>query len=202
MKRTLAMLGATALFLVALPSHAITLSIEPASQEVTAGATVSAYLVISGLGDGSAPSLGAFDVDVGFNPAILDLINVVFGNQLNTTPDLGFYIPGTGTVNLSEVSLASVTELDESQAASFTLATLTFDSLAAGTSSLDITDNVLGDANGEELLVDDISNGSITVKSSTQPPAIPEPAILPLLGIGMLGMVALTLRRGRLASAD
>lgn len=199
MKRTLAILGAAALFLAALPSQAITLSIAPPSQAVTAGSPVSVDLVISGLGNGSAPSLGAFDVDVGFDPAILGLISVLFGNQLNTsdpgTSDRSYQDLGTG-VNLFEVSLATVVELDTLQAASFTLATLTFNSLAAGTSGLDITVNALGDANGDQLDAV-ISNGSITVKSSTQPPSIPEPATLPLLGIGLLGMIALAMRRER-----
>ncbi len=44
-----------------------TLSLEPTTQTINFSETASVDLLISGLGDFTSPSLGAFDVDINFD---------------------------------------------------------------------------------------------------------------------------------------
>ena len=180
----------------------ITIGFEPVSQIVPVGESVSVDLVISGLGDYSEPSLGAFDLDITYNTAILDFTGYTLASYLGdislweavdnsggeTTP---------GTINLWEISLLYPNQandpfydptipgsgfppyLDDIQPSSFPLATLTFNTLAVGTSSLDISIIALGDAYGYPLSAD--------VQSGTIAP-VPEPATFILFGFGLGGI--------------
>jgi hypothetical protein len=177
---------AAALLLFGTTAHAISLSFSPSSQVESVSTSVYVDLVISGLGDSSAPSLSVFDMDVLYDPTILGLTNVDFGDPvLGDQLDLfGFgSITGVGGVsgatNIFEVSLDSPIDLDNLQLGSFTLARLTFDILDIGTSFLDLANVVLGDSFGSPLEAD-VNPGSIR--------GIPEPGTLALLGIGLAGM--------------
>ena len=175
-----AVLGAFLLFFVN-PSNAILIEFDPASQGVPVGNPVDVDLTISGLGDFASPSLGAFDLDISFNPALLAFSNVIYGDQLDILGlgSVQITTPGVVNVNLLELSLDLPSDLDTLQAGSFTMATLTFDTLAVGTSSLDITINALSDAFGDPLFAD-VQSGSIS--------PVPEPATILLLVSGMAGL--------------
>ena len=193
MKGTFAAICGAALWLLAaLPSQAITISFDPAAQSTTVGSAVDVALVISGLTDGAAPSLSTFDLDVSFDPAILGFSSAAFGDpvlgdQLDIfgLGSLTIATLGVGTVNLFELSFDSPSDLDALQAGSFTLATLTFDGLSIGTSTLGISINALGDSLGDPLSAS-IQSGSITSQGTSQ---IPEPSSLLLLGVAALGMM-------------
>ena len=177
-------------FVSAGTAEAITLGFDPASQQVSVGSSVSVRVAVSDLGNGAAPSLGTFDLDVLYDPAVLGFTGVVFGDPvLGDQLDLAgggslvdFDASAAGALNLFELSVDLPADLDDLQAGAFTLATLTFEALAPGTSSLDFSALVLGDSLGDPLDADALSAGSITV--------VPEPApsSLTLLGILLLAL--------------
>lgn len=192
---TLLMIGMT---MLTTHSTVIATSIrfEPAMQTVDLGMPAEVDLVISDLENGSAPSVSTFDLDIFFDATILAFNNAVFGNQLDLfgLGSLSLATPGSGTVNLFELSFDLPDDLDALQADSFTLATLTFHTLAAGASPLSLTVNVLGDALGDPLMAD-ISQGSITVQRSTA--VVPEPGTIVMLLTGCIGLLGYGWRRQR-----
>ena len=165
----------------ATPALAISVDLVPSSVTVMAGDSLSVGVVISGLVAGGPPSVGAFDLTVSFNPAILSPTGVAFGLFLRN-PGLLQALTGfnflSGLVEFAEVSLLSPAALDALQPASFTLATLSFTALASGTTTLAFSQITVDDAFGNKL-------------------AIPEPGTLLLLGSGLAGLGAVAWRRHR-----
>jgi len=72
-----------------LPARAISLEIVPqiTSYDGLFPATVNVRLVVLGLGSHTAPSLGGFDLDFGYQPHVLTLTNITFGSLLGN-PDI------------------------------------------------------------------------------------------------------------------
>ena len=185
-----------------LPAASITLT--PSSQSVDLGSQAVVTLDISGLGSGAAPSVGAYDIDLSFDSSILALSSVVFGDpvlgdQLDVL-GLGSILgatPGAGTVNVFEISLDFVDDLNQLQADSFTLATFTFDTLAAGSSALGLTLNALGDADGLSLDAT-LTGGSVDVVGSEPPPVtVSEPSAWATYVLLMAGLAGLGIFQGK-----
>lgn len=177
---------AAVLLLAGTTAHAISLGFSPSSQVAPVGSSVDVDLVISGLGDFMPDSLGVFDLDVLYDPAILGLTNVAFGDPgLGDQLDLfGFGsfsgVGGApGAVNIFEISFDFPADLDALQPGSFTLARLSFDVLANGTSPLDLANVILGDAFGAPLAAD-VDPGSVT--------GVPEPGTITLFLMGGLAL--------------
>lgn len=164
---------------------ATTITVSPSTQTIAIGSPFSVDLYISGLGSGGPPSLGTFDLSLGFDSAILAFASASFGSQLDILGlgSLQFATPGSGTVNLFELSLDSIDDLNNLQLDSFALATLTFDTVGIGTSALTLNLNALGDAEAQSLSAT-LQNGFATVQDGASP--VPEPHYLVPLGCFLL----------------
>jgi hypothetical protein len=166
---------------------ALSLSFEPSSQTVGLGDSLGVGIRISGLGDFTEPSLGAFDLDVMFNPAVLDFTGAAFGDpvlgdQLDLT-GLGAFTGFTGSLgstNIWELSLDLPSDLETLQEDSFILATLSFGATGLGTSTLGMSVNALGDSLGNPLSAT-LGTGSVSVVP------LPGAVLLGALGLGAAG---------------
>jgi len=186
------------LLLAAITTPAVSLSIDPASATRTVGQTVSLDIVIAGLGDGTAPSLGAFDLTAAFDPAILAFASLTFGGQLSLTgPSLdGLTVDGSlGSVNLYSISLDPAVDLDAAQASAFILGTIQFLTLAPGHSDVAWTSIILADADGGPL--DALAQGArITVLPHTSVPDAGASSGLLALGLAATLAARQNFRRG------
>ena len=141
---------------------------DPATQNVVLGNPANVNLYFSQVVD--VVSLGAFDLDISFNPTILSFNSITFGDPvLGDQLDIfglgsvtGSDASTPGILNLFEFSLDDPLDLENLQAGNFVLATLTFDTLAFGTSPLSLSANAVGDAQGDPFPVD-LVNGNINV---------------------------------------
>ena len=177
------------------PVRAAVLTVTPSTQEVNVGGTFTFDLQVSGLGGGT--SLGVYDIDLGFDPALLSFSTLVFGPGLDVLGlgSLQAVTAGTGAVNLFELSLDSVTDLTALQPSAFTLASLTFSALSPGNGLLSLTVNALGDANGDALLAS-VQGAQFTVAAP-----VPEPATYSMMIAGLC-ILGFFIRRGRPADSD
>jgi hypothetical protein len=189
MLRTLVSLLSSCVVLCAAPAGAVAIGFVPSDQTVDLGAAVGVDLVISDLGDFTAPSLGSFDLDVIYDPAILSAPSVTLtpllgdGSLGETIEGVDVSIPGIIDVFL--VSLLLQQQLEALQPASFVFLNLSFDAIAPGTSALELTQLLLGDALGAELVAT-AGSGSITVRGPGT--GIPEPSLAGLLLAAALGV--------------
>lgn len=185
------------LLLMSSTAYSITLDFSPSSSNVTVGDTFDVELTISGLADFSADSLGAFDIDVLFDSSVLGFNGIAYGDpilgdQLDpfNLGSLTATTPSASSVNLFQVSFDLASDLNSLQVGSFTLATLTFDALAAGSSFLDFGAYTLSDAFGSALTANN-SQGSVNVGVAS----VPESSSLILMSFALFGLVALGKKR-------
>lgn len=173
-------------------SAAIILSAVPGFSDAVPGDSVTIDIVISGLGAGGPDTLGAFDLDIFYDPAAVSVTSYTLGGflgdiGLGDALDFSFGDLG-GVVDLSVVSLFplfDIPALDALQPASFILASIDFsvDVLALGSSTeVSFGPTVLSDAFGFELTP--MSTNSASISNGV----INEPGILALLAIPLLMM--------------
>lgn len=178
----------------AAPAFCLSFSIDPGAQSIRPGDMAMLELNISGLGDGAAPSLGAFDLTIDFDTNFLEfhLPSLVFSDFLGA-PDTdlrpGFTttfesdtfaaLSAPGQINLGEVSLLPVAELQALQPSAFTLASFSFIGLNPGDTSIFLDPVVLSDENGLVLA---------ELNLSAEVNLVPEPATILLLAIGFGGI--------------
>jgi predicted extracellular nuclease len=180
---------------VPLGAGAAVVSVSPLTQQTAVGGVASVTVSISDLA--STESLGAFDINLDFDPAVLSFSSVTFGTGLDVL-GLGLGIQaygpdGTGRMNIFEVSVDEVADLNTLQLDAFSLFTLTFDAIGAGTSNLTLNLADLADADGLALAAS-VQHGSVEVTP------VPLPGALWLLASG-LSAAGVALRRRRVGSA-
>jgi len=145
----------------ALAGSSALVSMNPGASFISGlGHDTTVQLNVSGL----TSQVGGFALDFVYDPSIVSVQSVTFGNSLNSLPNqpLGeFTLSGTGRQGIFEVSLEDASWL-ASQFDNFTLANVTLESLQFGTSGLSLENASLSDAAGDSLPVS-TSGGSISV---------------------------------------
>lgn len=134
----------------------ITLELEPTINIVTPGVVVGVDVVVGRLGNGVEPSVGAFDLDVAFDPLEFAPLGVDFGLLLGDPASLEALtdvdLSVAGIVDFAEVSLLTPAQLDALQPAEFTLARVNFESLINGVTNFALVgDQRVDDAFGNKL---------------------------------------------------
>ncbi len=184
------------------PATAGIISLDESASSISLGETVSIDLTVAGLGEFVAPTLGAFTAEVLFDPLVLALDSITFGDFLGAPdPDHGagvgspfetdiFVTQTPGSISMDELSFLFDFELDPLQPGSFVLATMTFTGAGAGVSSVDIGSPLFSDAFGFPISLTGINGATISVAS-----AVPEPSSVVLFGLGSLFLLRIARNR-------
>ncbi len=184
-------------------ANQVQISVSPFLQNVPVNSSFNVSVGIALLNIGEPPSLGTYDLDFTFDPMLLGLTAVVFGdpilgNQLDLfgLGNIQSYTLGSGTVNLFELSLDSSADLDAFQAGDFTMFVLTFSALSPGSSNLGVNINSLGDAIGSPISSTTM-NGSVDVLAND---TVPEPATFGMLTLGFAAVFIHRLRTSTISA--
>lgn len=191
--RTSAFLAtAFAAMVAAAPGTASALSLDftPATQTIAEGGTASIDVWLRDLG---GTLIGAFDISLSFDPAVLGLAPgpVVFGTGLgDPSQSVRSVNGGAGSIDVAEVSLLTASELDALQSSSndLLLLTLSFSGLKAGFSPVDAYYLLLSDAAGGMAHYDITFSPAVEVQPRQ---FVPEPGTFLLLGVGIFGLAGL-----------
>ena len=147
-------------------------------------------------------TLAGYEFDLDFDPAILSATSVTSGGFL-TFSGFGAVINAENDIASPDVNFAESVLGTSTTTGEGVLASITFNTGAAGTSSLDLNDvlffqPVLPFGAGP-LNIDDVVNGSINVTGIGPGPgpgtAVPEPSTVLLMGVGLFGLCALKRKR-------
>lgn len=185
----LAILVFISLSSVSVSSAIPILGITPDNKTVTAGDIFTLDVTVTDITD-----LGSFVFDLKFDPSILSVSSIHEGSFL---PGAGFTTFNPGTFGSGEVGLISGDLLFGGASGSGVLASITFDALAVGTSSIILASAVLEDSDFPVSAIPfDLNPGFVEVLSPGTPPSptptpapVPEPATMVLFGSGLLALI-------------
>ncbi|GJL54194.1 MAG: hypothetical protein NPIRA02_13260 [Nitrospirales bacterium] len=194
-------------------AQAVSLDFKTPGQSVLVGERFTVDLTISGLGNFTAPSLGAFDLFVSFEKDVLRFVDVgygdpILGDQLDisgfgaiTSTTATNIVNLTGFVNLAEISLDPAAILNTMQPGAFTLARLSFIAEENGQSPFRIEGP--GPLPGVRALGDSFGNqGPLEPITTPTGPrfvnVVPEPGTVLLFGSGLAGLLGWRWKRSRI----
>lgn len=162
------------------------LSVQAVPTSPVAGSSFAVDVNISG-----ALDVIAFQIDLLFDPTLLASTGVSEGGFLPAGGTTAF-VPGAidnvgGAVSSTFDFLLSPVTPGGGVNGAGTLAVINFDALAAGTSALTIANVFLVDSSGIPISLFSISPGSVTITAPVS--AVPEPASMLLLAVGLMGVL-------------
>lgn len=163
-------------------ANAVTISLLPEQSTIRAGGTTLVDVVASGLSDNpSGGAIGAYDLSVTFDPALLSWSSTTFGSGLDVTGfgDLRDSSLSSGKLDTFEVSFDTAEDLATLQPNSFVLFSFGLTGVAPGSSALGLDVLSLTDESGNPLTAD-VQASSVTVA----PVPLPAAGWLLLSGLG------------------
>jgi hypothetical protein len=177
-------------------AHAIAIQLQPLDTDALVGDVISIDVFVSGLTSGEAGSeiVSAFDLDLLYDPTILNAASISFGAGLGVADVATFTssVFSSGRIDFANVSLLLNDELDLLQGDSVLLASLTFSAIGIGQSLLSF-DSLTSP--GIDLVGRDPFTrlpigfaGSALVTIGERPTSVPEPGMLALLALGLLSL--------------
>ncbi len=178
---------------LSLNAHAISIDLIADQTAVNVGDNIEVQVRISGLSDASAPALGVYDVNFNYDVSLFSFSSILWGDStLGNQLDLSGFgslqdsSNGLNWLNAFELSFDDALDLELLQAGEFTLFSVLLNAVAIGSGNFSLTVNTIGDAYGNDLLIDTITGTTVDVASIS----VPEPSSLLLL-LGMLAVIAL-----------
>jgi hypothetical protein len=180
---TLALMTAGMLLCIGVqPAAAVKLSMTPSAQTVTLGSPAS----LDVWADLEGALMGGYAFDLTYNNVILSMGSVQFAGALGSSVSVDDgSVPGA--LFLAETSLEPPDSLIPILAGPgpIRLLTLAFNTVGAGSTTLDFANVMLSDAFGNELGFS--SEGATITAESTRTP-VPEPSTFLLIGAGFIGL--------------
>jgi hypothetical protein len=194
-----ALLAATLAGVFAAQSaHAIAIQLQPVDTNALVGDLIGIDVFVSGLSSPETADeiVSAFDLDVLYDPAILNATSISFGAALGLADVDTFTssIFSPGRLDFANISLLLNDELSLLQGDSILLASLTFSAIGIGSSMLSFDAlaspgiDLVGSDPFTRLPIDFAGTALVTV--GDQPTGVPEPGLPALFALGLLGLGA------------
>jgi hypothetical protein len=198
-------------------AHAAVIDVSASTNALNIGQDVFVNFAISGLSGAPGDSLSAFDLDILYDHAVLQLRDFGFADPLSHTnqlalPELGSFAFLGDAIDLGPridafgLSGNSAAVLDADQANAFTFLTLTFRavgaSLATGVAIDTLDPALLFVDSGANTLAATIRAAGVTLVVNPQVVNAPEPASLLLLLVGAAALLAVRPRRAAASAAS